>query len=238
MSYLDYYQYQNQARGIRSLADIARMGEARSYLYDRLVLSWLPADRSSLVAELACGHGSFLYWLRARGFGRLTGIDSSPEQVQLARLVGVPIAEANVLRWLEQQPENHCAALVAIDLIEHLTRDEFMDLLRLAYRVLEPGGRLLLRCPNGESPIVGHNLFNDITHLWTYTPNCLQSLAAMHGYASAAFRDESSAAIRDHRWLKIPVSKISAAILGFLIRAATREKVRFWSPHLWACLCK
>jgi hypothetical protein len=82
------------------------------------------------------------------------------------------------------------------------------------------------------------NLFNDITHVWTYTPNCLDTLARMHGYRRILFNDEGSDAIRDHRWLKVPLCQLSTAFLRFLFRAATREKIRWFSPHLWACLEK
>ena len=107
-----------------------------------------------------------------------------------------------------------------------------------AHRVLAKGGRFILRYPNGDSPLVGMNLFNDITHVWTYTPNCLDTLARMHGFTRTHFVDESEQAIRDQRWLKVPLCRASKALLGFLFRAAAREKVVFWSPNLWAYLEK
>ena len=45
-------------------------------------------------------------------------------------------------------------------------------------------------------------------------------------------------AIRDHRWLKIPLCRLSQLFLGLLFRSATKEKIQYWSPHLWACLQK
>jgi SAM-dependent methyltransferase len=239
MSHRDYYQFQAQARGVRCLQDVERLARERAYLYERLVRRWLPGDPASPIAELGCGHGSFLAWLRASGFTRLEGVDASPEQSELARQVpGVSVRTGDVPAWLEQQPEAAWQSLVGIDLIEHLSKDDFMVLLAGAHRALRRGGRLILRCPNGDSPLAGLNLFNDITHVWAYTSNCLNSLALMHGFSRAEFADESAAAIRDHRWLKVPLSKLSRWLLGALVRAATRERVQFWSPHLWACLEK
>jgi SAM-dependent methyltransferase len=145
---------------------------------------------------------------------------------------------ADVNQWLARQPDAGLAVVVGIDLIEHISKDDVMELLRQAHRVLRPGGRLILRYPNGDSPLVGMNLFNDITHVWTYTPNCLDTLARMHGYRRTEFVDESRRAIRDHRWLKVPLCVLSQWALGFLFRAATKEKITHWSPHLWACLEK
>jgi SAM-dependent methyltransferase len=233
MSHFEYYQFQAKARGVTSVEDVERIADQKAYLYDRIVLPWLPLDKEAAVVELACGHGSLLHWLKRRGFTNVTGVDSSAEQIQFAQQVNKKIAQADVNTWLRDQLPNSCRVLLALDLVEHLSKDDFLELLKLANRTLIPGGILILRLPNGDSPLVGRNLFNDITHVWTYTPNCLQSLAMMTGFSSADFVDESSAAIRDHRWIKVPLSRFAAFILRFLFWAATRERVTFWSPHLW-----
>jgi len=237
MGFLDYYKYQVDARGVRSLDDIVEDSQNKAHIYDRLVLPWLPADRASPIAELACGHGAFLCWLKRRQFTCLTGIDSSPEQIAMARQVGVAVELADVNRWLASQPSESRQCLVAIDLIEHLSKDDFMDLLQGSQRVLGKGGRLILRYPNGDSPLVGLNLFNDVTHVWTYTTNCLRTLAAMHGFCRVDYLDQCNA-IRDHRWLKVPLSRLSTLILQKLFQAATRENLHYWGPHIWACLEK
>jgi 2-polyprenyl-3-methyl-5-hydroxy-6-metoxy-1,4-benzoquinol methylase len=238
MSHLDYYHYQSEARGVRSLEDVQRIAREKSYLYDRLVHAWLPTDTTRPIGELACGHGSFLQWLHSRGFTNIAGVDSSEEQVALARQVGAHVDLDDVNRWLARQPNNYYSALVAIDLAEHLSKDDFMDLLRCASAALSPGGSLILRLPNGDSPLVGMNLFNDITHVWTYTPNCLNSLSQMHGFSRTEFASEGYQTIRDQRWLKVPLGWLSALLLRVLLQAATREKPRNLGPNLWARLVK
>lgn len=235
MGHLDYYQYQATARGIHGPEDVRQVARDRLHVWDRIVLPWLPADRRQPVAELACGHGSFLWWLKERGFERVTGVDSSPEQIAFAKQVGLTTCLEDAINWLRHQPDHSQGALMAIDFIEHISKDDVMELLQHSRRVLSPGGRLILRYPNGDSPLVGMNLFNDITHVWTYTPNCLDSLARMHGFTRTQFRDESDA-IRDHRWLKVPLSRLSRWMLGALFRAAAKERVVYWGPNLWACL--
>jgi SAM-dependent methyltransferase len=238
MGYLDYYKYQAEARGVRTLEDVRRGAQERSYVYERIVLPWLPVDKLSAIAEIACGHGSFLWWLKEHHFSQVIGVDSSHEQIELARQTGVAVFEADLNEWLANRPDASLRTMLAIDLIEHISKDDFMELLANAHRVLLSGGRFILRYPNGDSPLVGRNLFNDITHVWTYTTNCLQSLASMHGFSLTRFVDESDAAIRDHRWLKVPLCKLSTTILRSIFRAATKEKVDYWSPNMWACLEK
>jgi len=238
MGYLDYYHYQAQARRIQTLQDVERCARDKAHIYDRIVLPWLPADRSCPIAELGCGHGSFLHWLKTKKFSNVAGVDSSAEQVRLARQVGFPVDQDDVNRWLARQPRNHYAALVAMVVVEHLSKDDFMVLLRSAHAALAPGGCLILSLPNGDSPFVGRTLFNDITHVWTYTPNCLRSLAEMHGFSGAQFADEGAEAIRGHRWLKVPLAKLSTLLLHALVRCATRERIEYWHPLLWARLVK
>ena len=238
MSHRDFYKFQAEARDVHTLNDVRRIASEKAYIYDRIVLPWLPTDKRSRISEIACGHGSFLCWLAERGYTSLTGIDSSQEQIEFARQLGIEVQQMDANQWLAGQPPGSQHIIAGIDLIEHLTKDEVMELLKAAYRALAGGGRLILRYPNGDSPLVGMNLFNDITHVWTYTPNCLNSLAIMHGFSCVHFVDESSTAIRDQRWLKVPICKISTSLLRFLFRAATREKVDYWSPHIWACLEK
>jgi 2-polyprenyl-3-methyl-5-hydroxy-6-metoxy-1,4-benzoquinol methylase len=238
MNHLDYYKFQAQARGVRSLEDVRRVAREKSYVYDRLVRPWLPKNMALPVAEIACGHGSFIQWLKNCGYTSVTGVDSSPEQIELARQVGVTVEQDDANRWLARQPKNHFAAIIAIDLVEHLSKDDFMELLHLAQGSLSPAGSLILRLPNGDSPLVGMNLFNDITHVWTYTPNALNSLSQMQGFSGTQFADEGAGAIRDCRWLKVPLAKIAGLLLRATVRMATRETIQFLSPHLWARLKK
>ena len=176
--------------------------------------------------------------MRRCGYAQPVGVDASPEQLAFARQTGASVIQADAITWLAGQPEASLDTIVGIDFIEHIAKDDLMALLKQSVRALKPGGRLLLRYPNGDSPLVGMNLFNDITHVWTYTSNCLDTLARMHGFTRTVFADESDQAIRDHRWIKVPLCRLSKAVLGFLFRAAAREKVVFWSPNLWACLEK
>lgn len=236
-NHLEYYSYQAEARQIRSAADVEDVATQKSYIYDRIVLPKL-GSKDQFVVEAACGHGSFLCWLRNRGFSNSLGIDSSPEQIALARSAELRVEIEDVGEWLKMQPDETVNKIVGIDLIEHLSKDAFVGFLSGCQRVLRKDGHLILRYPNGDSPLVGLNLFNDITHIWTYTSTAMRSVSAMCGFADAEFVDESAAAIRDMRWIKVPLCRITQKFLGILLQAATREKVTSWSPHTWVFLEK
>ena len=234
MNHFDYYEYQTKARGVNSLTEIREIALTREHVYNRILLPNIPNNKDARIVELACGHGSLLYWLKMQGYQQVLGIDSSQEQLNLALEVGYPLENADAIEWLSRTSNDNVDLVLGIDLVEHLSKDNFMEMLKEVHRVLLPGGILALRYPNGDSPFVGLNLFNDITHVWTYTTNCMNTLSLMHGYSSVSFTDESSAALRDLRWLKVPMSKISTWIMQFLVFTVTREKIHYLSPHIWA----
>jgi 2-polyprenyl-3-methyl-5-hydroxy-6-metoxy-1,4-benzoquinol methylase len=238
LSYLDYYKYQTTARGVFGPEDIFRMARERDFIYEEIVLPWLPREKESRMVDLACGHGSFLWWLGQAGFKNVSGIDSSKEQVEAARGAGLSVQEFDVMAWLENEPAGQVDVLFAMDFIEHISKDDFMRFLRLSHRLLKPGGRVILRYPNGDSPFVGLNLFNDITHVWTYTTNCLSTLAKMHGFRQSRFHDEGPEASRDQRWIKRPLARVCQWILRQVVRSASRERVVYWNSSIWACLEK
>jgi 2-polyprenyl-3-methyl-5-hydroxy-6-metoxy-1,4-benzoquinol methylase len=236
MSHLAYYDYQATARGVGGAKDVARGAQEKAFIYERLVRRWLPARSDAKIAELACGHGSFLFWLIQEGYTNVVGIDSSPEQTGLAASTGAQVQTQDAMEWLGRQNDSTYDTLVAIDFIEHISKDDMMALLKLGQQKLRPGGRMILRYPNADSPLVGLNLFNDITHIWTYTTNCLNALAKMHGFALTEFADEGWRVARDRRWIKLPIARLSEAVLQFLFRSVSRERVFFWSSSIWACL--
>lgn len=239
MSHLDYYRYQAVARGVKGPEDVVRIAEHHAFVYDRLLRPWLPQNAAARIVDLACGHGSFLYWLRKAGFSNLVGVDSAAEQVVHARSIGMRIEQEEVLGWLEAQPSRSVDVLFAVDFIEHISKDDLMRFLRASSAALADGGCLILRYPNGDSPFVGLNLFNDITHVWTYTTNALRALALMHGFAVVSFKDEGIEAIRDHRWLKVPIARWCERMTQWWLRILTRDRViEHWNSNIWACLRK
>lgn len=234
-SHLDYYTFQAEARGVRSVEDVRRMAAEQAFLY-RIAVPWLPASKSAVIADIGCGHGSYLLWLRGLGYTQVIGVDAAETQVRYAREGGARVELGDGITWLESQSEGSLDTVVGVDLIEHLSKDDFMRFLAASHRALRSGGNVVLRYPNGDSPFVGLNLFNDITHVWTYTTNCLESVGRMHGFVRFAFEDESVAGFRDRRWLKVPIARFSQLILRSLLQAASKEKVRYWNSSIWASL--
>jgi len=233
-----YYAYQAKARGLNSPADVEIAARLMAPVYQRLLTKWLPQNRGASIYEVACGPGIMLRYLREAGYTNAAGSDSSDCQIELARAAGLNVRLADSIDEVSKAPESAWECLIAIDFIEHLPKDGVITFLAQAHRVLKRGGCLILRAPNGDSPFVGRNLFNDITHCWAYTSVATEALLKMAGFQRLEFADESIAMLQRHRWLKAPLMRLSQGLLRRLIRMATREDIRYFNPSLYICAWK
>jgi SAM-dependent methyltransferase len=165
-----------------------RAAEAWAAAFQRYLRGWLPDDRRARIIDLGCGSGRMLYLLRQLGYENLQGIDISAEQVQLARQVVDDVIEGDVLKYLRESTES-CDLIVALDLIEHLTKDEATDFLQAIEQRLKPGGRLILNTPNAVSPFAGSRRYGDFTHEIGFAPSCLAQVLELFGLTEAEPRE-------------------------------------------------
>lgn len=111
----------------------------------QVISRYLPQSREARIVDLGCGHGAFLCFLSRAGYTRIAGVDTSRQQIELAHRLGIPQAElSDVAEFLAHRDDGSLDAVLLMDVIEHLTRQELFDLLNSVYRVLAPGGVCLV----------------------------------------------------------------------------------------------
>lgn len=102
------------------------------------------------VLDLACGEGYGSRLLADWGASRVIGVDVSKEAIEHARalfatsLVEYRLGDADSL--LDMFPEERFDLIVSLETIEHVKNPE--QLLSGFHRLLNPGGVLVLSCPN------------------------------------------------------------------------------------------
>ncbi|MBI3566046.1 MAG: methyltransferase domain-containing protein, partial [Elusimicrobia bacterium] len=79
--------------------------------------------------------------------------------------------------------------VVAVDVLEHLRKDEVLAFLDAAFKALRPGGVLLLQTANAESPFAARMLALDFTHETAFTRHSLRQVLGVAGFADAEFRE-------------------------------------------------
>lgn len=149
-----------------------------------------PLPRNSLVADVPCGVGYLEHYLLERGFTNVHGVDLSEEQVRIAQerlseyamdwsgKVTFHIGDAS--DYLQTGVEHDAIAM--IDFLEHLTKDQVLEVLDLAFNALKSQGLLLLRVINADSPMWGRFFFHDFTHETPFTPDSLRQCLALCGF--------------------------------------------------------
>ena len=122
----------------------------------------LPVNRSVSILDLGAGYGSLCHWLQHKGYKNVKAIDTSPEQVQRAKDLGVSVELCDVQTALDREDTYDC--IFAIDFIEHFDKEELVELLKKMTSQLNPQGVLIIRTPNIDAPIGSFYAFGDFTH--------------------------------------------------------------------------
>lgn len=158
-------------------ADIRPLGQLsatdRAYFH-RHFRDLLPAHRGATIVELGCGYGALLLYLKERGYRNVMGVDVSEEQVALAHSLGLTHVEHGSAEEFLTGRHDVFDIVLAVDLIEHLTRDELLALLDLIRTALRPGGKLVVQTVNAASPFFGRVRYGDLTHEQAFTASSIR----------------------------------------------------------------
>jgi SAM-dependent methyltransferase len=104
----------------------------------------LKADRHCHILEIGCSGGPLLKQLQADGYDQVTGIDISPDAIELCRqrgLIGTQVMDAQKTTF----DDGSFDVIIASDVLEHLA--DAPQALREWHRLLRPGGRLIVFVP-------------------------------------------------------------------------------------------
>jgi len=138
------------------------------------------------ILDTGTGYGHFLLEMKRRGWETL-GVEISRKGVEYARKqLGLNI----LAKTLEegQLPDNYFHAITTFYVIEHL--DDPMAFLRECYRILKPGGLILIRYPH-TTPIkdflaflgIPNTLYDTPYHLSDFSPKTIKNFLEKAGFA-------------------------------------------------------
>ena len=140
--------------GAAEYAEHARTDEI--YLqYERPTIRALAGDvRGLSVLDVGCGPGDHIEWLLDQGASRVVGIDGSSEMVEIChrRFPSIECRRVDLCEKLAFAADRSFN-LVMSSLAIHYIRD-WSILLTETYRVLGPGGRIVLSTHHPFSPLV------------------------------------------------------------------------------------
>lgn len=208
-------------------------GEASTAWWEHKYLPLL-ADlpRDARILEIGCGSGELLAFLKHHGFSNASGIDISAEQVALAQQRGVAVEQGDLFEALQQA---ECEAIIAVDVLEHFTRDELVRLSQMLYRALIPGGRLLIQTANGAGLFPRQVIYGDLTHLTIFTPESLAQLLTPAGFRDLRFDETGPVPIRLRGKVNVALWWLVKAVANTVRTVEAGKRQAIWTEN-FICL--
>lgn len=150
-SYLDWKKWNVDRFGLSGVAEQA--------YYKKLIALAVPLSGKD-VCEVGFGNGALLTYLGTAGYS-VFGVELQKELVERAKTHGVmAVSDINAF-----PVDLRFDLILLIDVIEHIDQHKTSDFLRSMKARLKPGGKIIARFPNGDSPFGLKNQNGDITHV-------------------------------------------------------------------------
>lgn len=184
----------------------------------------LPASAMGRLLEIGCGSGDLIAFMKQRGW-HVSGVDTDPVAVQTAVSRGLTV----LCGTLEEScfSSNSMDAIVLSHVIEHVHNPT--ETILECYRVLKPGGRLVLATPNHES--WGHSRYQEKwrgleppRHLFVFNRTSLLRLLRQAGFRKINLRSS----IRGAGWMMIASRSIQNKG-GYVMGRHENFPVRLWA---------
>jgi cyclopropane fatty-acyl-phospholipid synthase-like methyltransferase len=168
----------------------------RSKLYDINYKTLFPQKSDLNILELGCGPGFFLKYLQNRGYSNYLGIDGSAQQLSLASSMDVKnILNEDIFSFL-RTTSRRFDVICSFHVLEHFTKIEIIDLLKLIHKNLNKGGRLIIEVPNSGSPLFGaNNRYSEFTHETGFSATSLKELFLFSGFMNVSVLPAKAASL-------------------------------------------
>ena len=146
-------------------------------------LNKFPTNKKAKILTISCGPGYLVHLLNQQGYSDVLGIDSMEEKAKYAQGKNLNCKAARAFEFL-QETESQFDVIFCEQEVNHLTKDEIIELGRLCLKKLNKNGVLIVHSLNGANPIVGaENLALNFDHFNTFTALSLCEIFKYSGFS-------------------------------------------------------
>ncbi len=135
----------------------------REAIYFSTLVRKFQIPRNAEVLEVGFGNGGLLGYMRSTG-RTVCGIETNKVLVDRASRHGIKCYKS-----LGEADSNSFDCILLMDVLEHIDQSEIPYIFSVLERLLAPGGIVILRSPNGHSPLGLSNQHGDVTHVTVVT---------------------------------------------------------------------
>jgi SAM-dependent methyltransferase len=144
-------------------------------------LHLLPTRKDAAILDLGCGYGQFLYFLQSEGYTETMGIDLNPQQLEVARNLGVRNVQCCDGQDFLRRSPGRFDLISAIDVLEHVPKDRVLEFLDLVHAALRPEGRFLCQVPN-QAAFYRPVFYMDFSHETPFTASSLKQVLELANF--------------------------------------------------------
>ncbi len=171
-----YSRFEQLFRGER--AEI----KARLQTYAPFIEPMVALYPQAIAVDLGCGRGEWLELLQDKGY-QILGIDLDEGMLADCRALNLNVRTQDAIAALQEMKDESASIVSAFHLVEHIPFDALRVLVSEAYRVLKPGGLLIMETPNPENVLVStSNFYLDPTHTRPIPPGLLSFIPKYYGF--------------------------------------------------------
>lgn len=193
--------------------------------YKANYLPHLPANKDISILVVSCGPGYFVNVINQAGYPNVLGIDSSPEKVRYAQAKKLNCVVEHAFDFLETSQEQFDMIFCEQEL-NHLTKDEMVEFLRLCWDRLRPGGTLVVHGLNGANPITGAEaLAQNFDHYSTFTEYSLRQVLGYCGFTTTHIIPLNLYVFHNNPFNYVAMA--AAGLLSFFFRASFKLYGKF-----------
>lgn len=146
---------------------------------------YLPLFKESgVIIDIGCGRGEFLELLRERALSAV-GVDLDADMVRQCREKGLDVHHGDGIEYLQSREDSSLGAIVAMQVIEHLTEGQVHKVFDLAVDKLRPGGLLIAETVNPHSLEALKGFWVDLSHRHPIFPEVALVQCWLRPFASA-----------------------------------------------------
>jgi len=169
-----YYAFQEAFRGSE------RIIAERQQQYIHIVQRAYENCRAPLL-DIGAGRGEFLSLCRDAGI-EACGIDMNSAMVEHCKGIGLSVVHGEGLSYLRTLPDESLSAVTGFQVIEHLSSNQLLELIRTSFDKLKQGGVVVFETINPDCIDAFKNFFVDMTHTRPVYSSVLKFMFELVGF--------------------------------------------------------
>jgi 2-polyprenyl-3-methyl-5-hydroxy-6-metoxy-1,4-benzoquinol methylase len=172
-------------------------------------------SKEAKVLDIGIGRGEMLTSFGKWGFPNHLGIDISSSTIAFCSKLGLNcLFVDNPAEWLDQRPGEY-SVITLLDVLEHIPKNETIDLLKVLRRALTDDGVLIIQVPNMQANHSNLHMYQDFTHYAGFTEHSLNQVLHAAGYQSIEFHGMENQ-------IGLPLLNYPRRLVRFVIWSFTR----------------